>query len=123
MTQMMTDWFYWTMALLFMHSVTDLALQGDHIGRRKARRIPYEDPITGRYKTVWPYYLFGHGLLNGAGVWFVTQSVTLGLLETACHTLSDYLSCERRITLFQDQAIHATCKIVWAWMFINWSLL
>ena len=112
--------FYIFVSLIFAHSLTDLALQPDHIGLRKNRLYHHIRFDGSKIYHHWPYYLVGHGLINGTGVWLVTTSVTLGLAESLAHSIIDFTSCERWIPFWLDQVLHVFCKVAWVFCWITW---
>jgi len=111
------------MILIFSHAISDMALQHEYIGKYKARRTKCIDPLTGIQITVWPFVLSAHALINGALVYFITESVILGLAESLAHLIIDFVSCERWINLLQDQILHILCKGIWAYIWIWYALL
>jgi hypothetical protein len=92
--------------LLSVHALCDYPLQGDFLARGKSHKAP----IPGV-----PFYhpLFAHAAIHGGAVGIVTQSVTLGLFEFACHAVIDYLKCDGKTSLDTDQVLHVVCKAVW----------
>ena len=90
--------------LLVAHAFTDVVGQTERMELNKHRK-------NGK---VWFYWLLAHGLINGFGVYAVTQDVMLGIGETSLHMLTDYLKCEKIITLEVDQFIHLLSKLLWA---------
>lgn len=100
--------------LLFVsHAICDYALQSDFIANAK-------NPNTEVGKVFWTHVLTAHALIHAGGVYYVTQSLTLGLLEFGLHWVTDLLKCNNRITLQQDQSIHYWSKVVWAVIAIIW---
>ena len=63
--------------------------------------------------SAWLYYLWGHGLMHGGGVYIVTGNVYLGLAEAVAHTIIDYLKCEGKFGMVVDQSLHMLCKLIW----------
>lgn len=68
----------------------------------------------------WPYGLAVHGLIHGGAVAVITGHWWLGVAETILHALIDDSKCMGRIDLKTDQALHLTCKMLWA--AIAWSV-
>lgn len=99
------------MELLFLlicgHALCDYPLQGDFLAKGKNHKAP----IPGI-----PFYhcLGAHALIHGGMVTLLTGSLWLGVAETVLHTIIDYSKCDGRIGFNTDQALHITCKIVWA---------
>jgi len=101
----------------FAHAVTDLAMQNYPIALYKSPLQVYTY-ADGTIYTVWPFYLLAHGMINGAGVWFVTRRVSLGLVDAIAHTVIDFGSSILLYRLLVDQALHLTTKIVLAFMWV-----
>lgn len=57
-----------------------------------------------------------HAFMHGFAVTFVTGVWTLGLLEFIIHWITDDLKCRGKLTYNQDQLIHITSKLVWAYI-------
>jgi hypothetical protein len=92
--------------LLVGHAVCDYPLQGDFLAKAKNHR----QQIPG-----FPFYhaLGAHAMMHAGAVALITGSWLLGVLEFIAHVAIDYLKCDGRTTLNQDQALHVACKIVW----------
>lgn len=99
--------------LLVGHVVADYPMQGDFLATAKDRNSPLG-------KLFWPHALSAHSLIHAGFVAFFTGSILLGLAEAVIHALTDFLKCEKRISLNADQAIHFACKVVWAGITV-WS--
>lgn len=101
-------------ALMVGHVVSDYPLQGDFLARAKNHKAP----IPG-----FPWYqaLGAHALIHGGSVWLITGIWWLGAAEMIAHAMIDWLKCEGCIGLNTDQAMHATCKGVWA--YVIWAAL
>ena len=110
---------YYFLQLLFMmfvgHAICDYALQSDFIAEAK-------NPNTKVGKVFWEHVLTAHALIHAGAVYYVTQSLTLGVCEFVLHWVTDLLKCNNRITLNQDQAIHYWSKVVWAVITVIWLL-
>ena len=91
--------------LLCAHALTDTALQTPWMAMNKH---PSSSPL-------WPYALTSHGLINGLGVYMVTNSVTLGIAETILHGLIDLGKCQGLYGLKMDQSLHLICKLLWTY--------
>lgn len=117
----MIDIMFWRqfVILIFGHAISDLALQHSEIGNRKSRIMRHTDPVLGIESHAWPAFLVGHGLINGALVYWCTGSVLLGIFESALHTVIDYFSSNRMIPFWFDQFLHVACKL--AWCYIWWE--
>lgn len=99
--------------LIFFHSLADYPLQGDFLAQGKNRN-------TALGKIYWPYALSSHAFIHGGFVMIATGSIWMGLAESIIHTITDWLKCENKITMFTDQIVHYLCKATWAYIFINY---
>ena len=110
--------------LLAAHAVTDCLLQDSKLStvatkkRRKRFNENEEDSFLRGKDPDWMYWLWSHGCLNGIGVWIVTGSPLLGMLEAVTHSIIDHFKCEGVYGLHQDQAMHFLCKVIWCAMAI-----
>jgi hypothetical protein len=107
--------------MLCSHAVADYALQTDMIAANKNRNHEPKgyDPVRhGPKQVFWPYVLTGHALIHGLGVYLITQSTLLGLLETAAHWAIDFGKCEKWYGINTDQWLHIGCKILWVILFV-----
>ena len=91
------------------HYLADYPLQGDFLAKAKNRN-------TEVGKEHWKHALVAHSMIHALPVAFVTGSVFLALAEAVVHGLTDYAKCEGKLSLNQDQAIHLTSKVVWAFI-------
>jgi hypothetical protein len=92
------------------HALLDFALQPGVMASSKCRHSKYH-ARGNREFPAWYYWLGAHSLIHGGGVYLVSGSLGLGLLETALHGLIDHLKCEHKTSLAQDQALHLVCKL------------
>jgi len=90
-------------ALLVVHLLCDFPLQGDFLSKAKNHKMP----IAG---VPWSTALSSHAAIHAGGVWLITGSLTLGLIEFVAHTLIDYAKCDGRLSFNMDQALHLACK-------------
>ena len=96
-------------ALLVGHAVLDFALQPTAMAIEKNRHS-----TTPLQKSVpWYYWLSAHALGHGGAVYVVTNSLALGVLETAVHWLIDFAKCEEWTTIHIDQLLHVISKVAW----------
>lgn len=105
------------------HALMDFALQGDAMANCKCRKAnhPLQKAVP------WYYWLSAHALLHGAAVgtivrWAdfnVTTAAYYAMLEALVHWLIDVAKCEGLTNIHQDQALHVTCKVIWALMLVN----
>lgn len=94
--------------LLFAgHALCDYPLQGDFLARGKN----HTNPIPG---IPWQHCLLAHSLIHAGMVYLITQNFWFALAELMIHCVTDYLKCDGRISFNVDQAIHYTCKLLWA---------
>lgn len=86
--------------LLIAHAVTDYALQGAWMAEQK------QAAFSGN----WAIILLAHSIVNGGGVYVVTGSVALGVVETLLHFIIDLVG----LGMYCDQAVHLVTKVVYA---------
>lgn len=105
--------FFALLALMIVaHALFDYPLQGDFLAKAKNRAAP----IPG---VPWYQAMAAHSIIQGGAVWLITASPWLGLAEVAVHFIVDDLKCNNQISYNADQAIHVTCKVVWAAMVVG----
>lgn len=92
--------------LLVGHVIADYPLQGDFLAKAKNRAMP----IPG---VPWRLALWSHALIHGGFVALLTNSVSLGVVETILHAWIDDLKCRGRITYGADQLLHVLCKVIY----------
>ncbi len=106
-----------TLIFLFFcgHAIADFALQTSWIAIHKDRH--HKDvPLPGekiQNPTIWPWVLTAHSLHHGLMVFLITQRISLGLLETCAHWLTDYGKSEKWYGFHMDQILHLGVKLVW----------
>lgn len=93
--------------LIFAHALADYPLQGDFLAQAKNRN-------TAVGKVFWPHALFAHSVIHGGFVLVLTGSIGMAIAESVIHGITDWLKCDNKISLNQDQVIHITCKLLWA---------
>lgn len=89
------------------HALADYPLQGEFLATAKNRN-------TELGKVFWLHALPAHAFIHGGFVFLVTHSLSLAMAEVLIHGATDFAKCENKISLNVDQAIHISCKIVWA---------
>ena len=91
--------------LCIAHAFGDTALQSINMSKRKRRdrNLPY----------TWIFWLVSHTLIHAGCVYIVTQNIYLAFAEFICHTIIDFIRCEKKITFYQDQLLHFVCKVIW----------
>lgn len=98
--------------LVVSHAVADFVLQNETMVAGKNRNHKIHS-LKGENFPAWYYWLPAHGLVHGGLVFLVTNNLYLGLIETALHSLLDFLKCEGKLTFHQDQALHILCKVAY----------
>lgn len=101
--------------LIAVHALLDFPLQGDTVAREKDHNSSSEL----QKHVPWYYWLSAHALVHGLGVMLVTGSLTLGMLETACHWSIDHGKCNRLYSIHVDQLLHVLCKLAWVTMAVQ----
>nr|QFZ91716.1 DUF3307 domain-containing protein [Synechococcus elongatus PCC 11802] len=103
--------------LLFLliagHFLGDFGLQSDTMAREKSRHstTPLQRSVP------WYWWLSAHTLIHGGIVTLLTGSGLLGMIEVGIHAIADWLKCENRTTLLQDQILHLLTKLgFWLWL-------
>lgn len=100
--------------LLVAHAICDYPLQGDAVAINKNRNAK-----TDLQKSVpWYYWMGSHALMHGGAVALITGMPMLGVLETACHFMIDYLKCQKIFDIHIDQLLHIVCKLVWVFIWL-----
>jgi hypothetical protein len=89
--------------LMMMHALTDIALQSHDFVRL---RMPF--------KPQWYYFMMAHAMINGLGVYYITDNVWVACAEIAVHFTLDTLKMTKRINIHADALGHVISKIVWA---------
>lgn len=99
---------YFTLFYLLLcgHAFADYAFQSDFIATAKNHTTP-----TGAI--FWKWVLPAHGLMHSFFVFIITQSIILALFEFLAHCVIDYMKCDGKLTLSQDQLLHIACKVLY----------
>lgn len=92
--------------LIAVHYLCDFPLQSDTMSREKKRRRNVTE-------VSWYWWMAAHGLIHGLGVFVVTRSLVLAIVESFVHPLIDFGKCEGRYGMAADQGLHMVCKLVW----------
>lgn len=87
--------------LFVVHWVCDYPLQGDFLSKAKK-----SGPLAN-------YHLVAHSGIQAGGVYLVTGSLVLALIEWFFHTLIDHAKNEDMISFETDQILHLLCKVVY----------
>jgi hypothetical protein len=68
-----------------------------------------QDPA--RPADIWVICMGAHCLIHAGAVWVITGSSILAAIELVLHWVIDWIKCEGKTTLNQDQALHVLCKV------------
>jgi hypothetical protein len=101
-------------ALMVAHAVCDYPLQRDFLAKAKNRVTPIPD-------FPWWHAMGAHALMHAGAVAWLTGFWWLGALEFVFHFVTDDAKCRGRLTLNQDQFIHALCKVAWVVIAVSWG--
>lgn len=99
--------FWW---LLCAHAITDYVLQPEWMGRHKGAFLEPPHPSYGP----WWWSMSAHGLVNAAGVLYITQNVWLSMGEWVVHCVLDIQKQQRKLSATEDQIGHLLSKLAWA---------
>lgn len=100
--------------LILAHAITDFAMQNDAMARYKSiLNLPSVNdiPKSDKPSSFWPYFLFNHAAINGAGVWIATGTWLFCLFEIPIHAMIDHMKCRGWININQDQFLHLLSKL------------
>ncbi len=106
-------------ALMIAHALCDHPLQGQFLALHKNRHYRAQDPNLPT-NALWIYCLSAHSLIHAGGVWLVTGSCLLAIVELTLHWLIDFLKEERIINLHIDQLLHMMCKVFYTLALVYW---
>ena len=90
---------------ILCHALADYPLQGDYLSKAKAGLIPG----ANRH-----YALFMHSSIHAGLVFLISHSYIITAGELLIHYVTDELKVKHKISYALDQAIHLTCKVIWA---------
>lgn len=93
-------------AFAIAHALADYPLQGDYLARMKVRDQA-GNPME------WFIALTAHSLVQAGGVWIVSGSPLLGLVELCLHWLIDLGKGEGKFGYLVDQLLHLACKLAY----------
>ncbi len=88
--------------LMCAHALCDFQLQNGAMHERKASGCGD-----------WYIWMLAHALICGGGVFLVTGSLTLGVIETVAHFVIDTWKTKDSIGLHADQLLHILFRIVY----------
>jgi hypothetical protein len=108
-------------ALLIAHALFDYPLQGEFLAKYKNRHFKEDGAaING----LWIHCLTSHSLLHAGGVWLITGSFIIGIIEFVLHWVIDFLKCEGITNFHIDQFLHVLCRIFYVILiWIGWEYL
>lgn len=89
-------------AFLIVHALADYPLQGGWLAEHKVR--------GGASGGDWWIALVSHSLVHAGGVWLVSGSPVLGVVELVAHALIDHGKGAGWFGLKTDQLLHVLCK-------------
>lgn len=110
--------------LIFAHALADFVLQPEAMGYGKNRNDKIHDKEHSLFP-VWWYWLTAHSLVHGGVVYLVCfallgssmlLALSLALLESVAHWCTDFAKCEGWISTHQDQAVHISFKLAYAFL-------
>lgn len=93
-------------AFVVMHALADFPLQGSYLARQKFRRLADS-------RSDWLVALSAHCVIQAGGVWLVSGSLALGIVELVLHGLIDLAKGEDKFGLATDQLLHVACKLAY----------
>lgn len=101
--------------LIFGHFICDFALQSQYMCKYKnPNNAPSEGYNFFHPEYMWKLIMFAHCFIQGGFVYLFTNNLFFSLCEIMIHFITDYLKCNKKITVIQDQTIHILCKVIWA---------
>lgn len=86
------------------HFVIDIVFQPDFVAKHKS-------PLASIPQIPWYYVLLSHAASHGLGVFAVTGSIVLAMIETTVHFAIDVVKCLGWTNIRVDQGLHVVCKI------------
>ncbi|MES2980759.1 MAG: DUF3307 domain-containing protein [Verrucomicrobiota bacterium] len=104
------------LALVIGHVLADYPLQGRFLSMAKNRHADVSELFGGESppRGLWLHALTAHSLVHAGMVWFITGSLTLGIVELILHWLIDFAKCEKWTNFTVDQLLHVACKAAYA---------
>jgi len=106
--------------MLFAHALADFVLQPEAMGSGKNRHADIHGAEESLFP-VWWYWLSAHSIIHGGAIYLVVglvigsgYAIYFALAETVAHWLTDFAKCEGWIGMHMDQAIHISCKLIFA---------
>ncbi len=93
--------------LLVWHALADYPLQGDFLAKAKNETAP----IPG---IPWWQAMLAHAMIHAGGVYLITGSTYMAMLELCFHYWIDRAKCRGKIGFNGDQLLHVLCKVGYA---------
>lgn len=90
-----------------VHFICDYPLQGDFLSRAKNHKKPFPG-------VPWCWAMVAHCTIQAAGVWLVSGSSILAVIEFVAHFIIDFLKCDGKIDFNVDQILHLGFKLIFA---------
>jgi hypothetical protein len=108
-------------AMAIGHALGDYPLQGSFLASGKNRHIDSSTFFGGSEVSpiLWVHSLTAHSLIQAGMVWIVTGSAALALAEFVVHWIIDFVRCEKWIGFSMDQALHFSCKMIYAMILVS----
>jgi len=104
-------------AFVVVHAVADFPLQGDYLSRQKSR-LKADNPSD------WIVALIAHCVIQAGGVWLISGSLAVAMVELVLHVFIDVSKGEGKFGIVTDQLLHLLCKAVYAlWLTQAWGHL
>lgn len=103
-------------ALVIGHVLGDYPLQGRFLAVAKNRHADVTSLFDGDLppRGLWIHALTAHSLIHSGIVWFISGSLTLGLVELVLHWVIDFAKSEKWTNFMVDQLLHVACKAGYA---------
>ena len=99
--------------LACMHALCDYPLQGDFLSKAKTGSL---DGVLGQGSGF--VCLLMHCFIQAGGVFVVTHSYGLAIMEMVAHFIIDWRKNLNRITFVEDQILHIVTKAILAWFVV-----
>ncbi|MCP4849297.1 MAG: DUF3307 domain-containing protein [Verrucomicrobiaceae bacterium] len=101
------------------HALCDHPFQGQFLALHKNRHYHAQNPTLPTH-SLWIYCLSAHSLIHAGGVWLITGSYLLAIIELILHWLIDFLKEDRIINFHVDQLLHMICKVAYTLALAYW---
>jgi len=117
----MIDFIWLFFLLVFGHFLADYPLQGEFLANAKNKN-------TAIGKVFWKHALPAHSFIHAGfvgvilGIYCILKTgatppyfiVLFAFAEGIIHGITDFMKCENKLTMLEDQACHIWCKLGWA---------